>query len=257
MNIVSLFRYPVKGLSAEGLPQVELRAGHGFPDDRRYAVTDGSLAFDPEHPVPAPKTQFLMLAKYHRLARLKTRFRPSPDRLEVEDGDGARTFDLEPELGRQELADYLAKVVQEPLPGTPRVVSAQGHQFTDVSVHSVSLMRSVSLINLATVEDLGTHLGRDLDPIRFRANIYFDGAEAWSELDWLGRRLSIGGTVLKVVRRTKRCAATNVNPRTAERDANLPLAIREYRDHGDLGFYAEVEEEGCIAPGDTLRLDPA
>lgn len=253
MRIDSLFRYPVKGLSPEPLAEVALAAGYGVPLDRAYAVTDGSLRFDPCDPKPAPKIQFLMLAKYENLARLRTRLLTGPDRLELEDGGAAETFALDTDGGAA-LARRLADVVGVPLPGSPMLVHAPGHQFTDVSVHSVALMRSISLINLDTVADLSRHLAVSLDPIRFRANLYFSGAPAWSELDWVDRRLSIGEVVLKVVRRTRRCAATSVDPATAVRDLNLPLAIRDYQGHSDLGIYAEVEHGGRIAPGDPIAF---
>ena len=115
-------------------------------------------------------------------------------------------------------------------------------------------MRSISLINLETVRDLGERVGIELDPIRFRANLYFEGAPAWSEMEWLGRELVIGDARLKVVRRTKRCAATSVDPATGERGFNLPLAIREYVLHGDLGVYAEVVKGGAISPNDVIEL---
>ncbi|MBB6309800.1 MOSC domain-containing protein [Xanthobacter tagetidis] len=253
MRIDSLFRYPVKGLSAEPLADVALAQGQGFPRDRAYAVTDGSLRFDPADPKPAPKIQFLMLAKYESLARLRTRLLQAPDRLEVQDGDAAETFALDA-VGSAALAQHLAGVVGVPLPGNPVLVHAPGHQFTDVSVHSVALMRSISLINLDTVADLSRHLSMALDPIRFRANLYFSGVAAWSELDWVERRLSVGDAVLKVVRRTRRCAATSVDPSTAVRDVNLPLAIRDYQGHTDLGVYAEVVKGGRIAPGDPIAF---
>ena len=79
MQVCSLYHFPVKGLSGEILETVELEAGYGFPLDRVYAVTDGSFNFDPDKPVFAPKTQFLMLAKYERLALLKTQLRAAPD----------------------------------------------------------------------------------------------------------------------------------------------------------------------------------
>lgn len=253
MHIDSLFRYPVKGLSPEPMAEVALEAGFGFPLDRAYAVTDGSLRFDPSDPKPAPKTQFLMLAKYESLARLRSRMLPAPERLEVRDGDAVDTFALDG-AGGDALALHLAGVVNAPLPGQPILVHAPGHQFTDVSVHSVALMRSISLINLDTVADLSSHLAMALDPIRFRANLYFSGAPAWSELDWVGRRLAVGDVVLKVVRRTRRCAATSVDPATAVRDVNLPIAIRDYQGHGDLGVYAEVEAGGRVMPGDALAF---
>lgn len=257
MNIRALYRYPVKGLSAESLPSVDLQEAQGFPMDRAYAVTDGSLDFDEHRPVPAPKTQFLMLAKYEKLARLRTSFLEASKELEVSVEGTSHRYGLANEADRERLATFLQSFLGVPLPGTPRVVSAPGHQFTDVSVHSVALMRSISLINLDTVADLGKHLGKTLDPLRFRANLYFEGTPAWSEMEWVGRHLTIGEVMLKVVRRTKRCAATSVDPVTGSRDTNLPLSLREYADHGDLGVYVEVVRGGQIKPGDAIQLGGA
>lgn len=255
MKVSALYRFPVKGLSGEPLESVNLRAGYGFPLDRLYAVTDGSLDFDEANPVPAPKTQFLMLAKYERLARLRTRLRSEDSVLTVEeDNQPTREFRLEMERDKRAFADFLGGYVGMPLPGTPRVVRADGHQFTDVSVHSVALMRSISLINLDTVRNLSLELGTELDPIRFRGNLLFEGAEPWSELDWVGKTLLIDDVVLRIVRRTKRCAATSVDPQTGVRDINVPIGIREKRGHGDLGVYAEVVRGGVLREGAQMQL---
>jgi uncharacterized protein YcbX len=258
MNVAGLYRYPVKGLSAERLRSVSLVAGYGFPKDRVYAVTDGSLAFDEANPQPAPKTQFLMLAKHERLAQLHTQFVDAEETLHVRDAQGVtRAYRLDRPEDREALAHELGRQVGVPVPGVPRVVFAEGHQFTDVSVHGVALMRSISLINLATVRDLSARLGMALDPLRFRGNLLFDGAPPWSELEWVGRTLTLGDVRMRIVRRTKRCAATSVNPTTAERDVNLPLRIRELQGHGDLGVYAEVLAGGTLSEGASFVLDDA
>jgi uncharacterized protein YcbX len=254
MQIESLWRYPVKGLSAENLPFVDLAGSCGFPWDRVYAVTDGSFAFDPAQPQPMPKTHFLMLAKYKKLALLRTKLNSHTQTLLVEGAGASRRFQLNQVEDRQALAAFLSDFLDTTLRGQPVVVQAPGHQFTDVSVHSTALMRSISLINLATVRDLERHLGRKLDPLRFRANVYFDGAEAWSELDWVGRTLHCGDVVLNVVRRTSRCPATSVDLVDGTRDLNMPLAIRDYRGHGDCGVYAEVVDPGRLQQGDPLAL---
>src|SRR5262249_13898065 len=107
MNIRALYRYPVKGLSAESLPSVALLQAHGVPIDRAYAVTDGSLDFDEHQPAPAPKTQFLMLAKYEKLAQLKTRFIDETSELDVSFGDTSWRYHLANEADRQKLAAFL------------------------------------------------------------------------------------------------------------------------------------------------------
>ena len=55
------------------------------------------------------------------------------------------------------------------------------------------------------------------------------------------------------MKRTVRCAATEVNPETAERDAKPQRWLRERFGHGDLGVYAEVLEGGRVAAGDALE----
>jgi len=254
MHINSLWRYPVKGLSPEPLPFADLTMGHGFTLDRVYAVTDGSFEFDEANPRPMAKTHYLMLAKHARLALLKTRLEPSTHELSVAEGGTSRIFSLTRRADREALAAFMTDFLATELPGTARVAHAEGHRFTDVSVHSTALMHSISLINLATVRDLAQHTGMTLDPRRFRANVYFDGAEPWSELDWVGRELRCGDVSLRIVRRTRRCPATSVNLEDGTRDINLPLAIRDYREHADCGIYAEVLGDGRLQPGAALEL---
>ena len=255
VQVETIWRYPVKGLSAEPMAAVDLTAGHGVPFDRTYAVTDGSFAFDETRPVPMPKTRFLMLAKYERLALLRSRVDHGTGTLVVDGFGASRSFLLGDREDCAALAGFLTAFLGLALPGRPEVVHASGHQFTDVSVHSTALMRSVSLINLATVRDLARYTARALDPLRFRANFYFDGADAWSELDWVGRHLRCGDALLRVVRRTRRCPATSVDLREGVRDINLPLAIKQYRDHADCGIYAEVVGGGHVERGSTIQLD--
>lgn len=254
MKIDSLYRYTVKGLSPESLPSADVETGHGFALDRLYAITDGSFVFDEANPAPMPKTHFLMLARFERLALLKTKLNLNTHHLEIRFSDSLYEFSLREVDGRKALAVFLTQFLAEPLRGEAEVVQAEGHQFTDISVHSPALMRSVSLINLATLRDLGDHVGRHLDPRRFRANIYFDGAAPWSELDWVGRKLQSGNVLLRIVRRTRRCPATSVDLERGVRDLNVPRSILDYRGHGDCGIYAEVLSPGRLQPGAELSL---
>ena len=59
----------------------------------------------------------------------------------------------------------------------------------------------ISLINLATVRSLEAQWGYEIDPLRFRANIYVDGFGPWREFDWIGANLRIGGVAFRVDRR--------------------------------------------------------
>src|SRR5438093_13136751 len=73
-RIEAIYRYPVKGLSAESLASTRLTAGGTIAADRLYAVENGPSGFDPATPGYLPKQRFLMLMRNERLARLRTRF---------------------------------------------------------------------------------------------------------------------------------------------------------------------------------------
>ncbi len=47
MRIEYLYRYPVKGLTAEALEAAEVEAGGCIPWDRAFALAQGDAGFDP------------------------------------------------------------------------------------------------------------------------------------------------------------------------------------------------------------------
>src|SRR6516164_2488009 len=73
-TVTAIYRYPVKGLSAEKLDRVALVPGECLPHDRSFAIALGSTAFDPEHPEWLSKIHFIMLMRDEKLAQLQTRF---------------------------------------------------------------------------------------------------------------------------------------------------------------------------------------
>lgn len=256
MTITKLFRYPIKGLSGESLDEVDLKLGYGMPLDRKFALALPTTEFDPANPKPVPKFKFVVLMKYERLARLSTRFDDATGRFEIRDQSGASLLEtsLSEPAGIEALEAFIGEYMQDVIPGTPRLVQADGHQFTDVSVHSKSMMHAVSLINLASVRALEEATGEAVDPNRFRANIYYDNGQPWSEFDLIGKTINVGMTPMEVVRRTRRCPATQVNPATAERDLDVPALIKAHYQHTDLGVYAEIRQPGRVAVGDEISL---
>lgn len=250
-TVHSLYRYPVKGLSPEPLADVALAAGRGFPGDRELALTNGAWTFDEASYQPRPKMDFLMLMRHESLAALRTRLAGKRLSVQAPDGSGCEgAIDDPADCAR--LSDFFAAYLDGKLPGRPTLVKAGAHRFTDVSVVSPTLMQSVSLINLASVRDLGEKLDHTLNPLRFRANIYFDGGAAWEELGWLDREIRIGALRARVVLRTRRCAATNVDPETGARDLGIPQALLKHYRHGDLGVYAELLDGGSLRAGDPV-----
>ncbi len=83
VTVNSLYRYPVKGLSPEALQSVTLREGQTLPGDRRYAIENGPIGFDPADPKYYPKIRFLMLMRNERLAALRTLFDDATNTLTI------------------------------------------------------------------------------------------------------------------------------------------------------------------------------
>ena len=115
--------------------------------------------------------------------------------------------------------------------------------------------KAISILNLKSIQDFEIKLGRQISPLRFRANILINGNQPWEEFNWIGKKVTIGTSVLKIFKRTQRCAATNVNPESAERDINLPNEIKNYYGHFDLGVYAQVIKSGLISVNDRLETN--
>lgn len=243
-----LYRYPVKGLSPEPLGEVTLVPGEGFPLDRAYALAHGTAPFDPEHPEPLAKTHFLMLMKNERLARLDTAYDDESGVLSVRrEGKEVVRGNLRDAVGRKLIEQFYAAWLGDAVRGSPRLVQAPGHSFADVGI------KVVSMINLASVRALERVVGRPVDHLRFRANLYFDGADAWSEFEWIDRDVAIGDVRLRPIKRTRRCAAVNVDPATAERDMSIPNVLLDTFGHADMGIYARVVEGGLITLGDAFE----
>jgi uncharacterized protein YcbX len=253
-TLQSLYRYPIKGLSPESLGSVSLQAGHGFPRDRVWAITNGGWDFDAATYAPRPKSDFLMLMLHEALAALRSRVSDDGQRLSLRGAD-ERTLDvaLDDPADLDRLSDFFAAYLPGKTKGRPCLVRAEAHRFTDVSVVSPTLMQSISIINLASVRDLGSRMGRELNPLRFRANVYFDGGQPWEELNWLDREIRLGPLRACVVMRTRRCAATNVNPDTGLRDLGIPQALLKNFRHGDMGVYVQLLEDGTLQCGDTVQ----
>jgi uncharacterized protein YcbX len=247
-RVAAIFRHPVKGFTPEPLQTVALTAGKGVEFDRLYAVENGPSGFDPEAPVFIPKQKFTVLANLPRVAAARTRFHEADATFEAA-APGLPTVraDLETEAGRAALEAWLAELLGEDARAPLNVIKApEAWRFTD---HPQG---HVSIINLASVRDLGEKLGVELDPLRFRANLYVEGWPAWAENDWTGQTLSLGPARATVFKPIVRCAAIHVDPTTAERDLDVTKALYDNYGHMFCGIYLNITEGGHVAPGDAV-----
>jgi uncharacterized protein YcbX len=249
MRIEYLYRYPVKGLTAEALESAVVEEGGCIPWDRAFALAQGDSGFDPDQPAWLQKQNFMCLMKNARIASLFSFFDPRSGMLAIRAPDGSSVVEnaLTHE-GRDRITTFLAGYLGEEARGAPSFHHVPGHSFCD------QRNKVVSLINLASLRDYEGKVGARRHRRRFRSNIWFSGASAWSERDWVGQQIQVGGAVLRVTKGITRCPATQVNPETAERDADPVQELRGLYGHVELGIHAEVIEGGKFAVGDAIEL---
>lgn len=251
MRVETLYRYPVKGLTAEAMEVVELEEGECITHDRRFALAQGDAPFDEAAPAFLPKRHFACLMVNERLALVSAAYDGRSGQLLLRiPGEAPMGADTSTQEGRNAIAAALTAYLGKEARGTPRFVTAPGHAFAD------DRKKGVTLINLASIAALEKATGLKLDPLRFRANIYFSGLPAWAEFGWVGKEVLLGGARLLIEKRTMRCPATQVNPLTGERDAAVPKLLREHFGHMDMGVHAVVVESGRVALGDSLEELP-
>lgn len=247
-TISSIHRYPVKGLNGQALAETMLEAGRCIPFDRAYAIENGVHLFDPASPRYLPKNKFLMLMSHERLAELDAQFDEETQNLRLlRQGKQVAQGRLGERIGRQLLEQFFSAYMAEELRGPPRIVHGPGHSFSDAPE------QYLSLINLATVRDLERVTGAPVDPMRFRGNLYVEGLDPWVELDWDGDEIAMpSGASFRCEGPIDRCAATNVDPVTGQRDMAIPRTLLTSYGHDNLGVFLKVVEGGLVRVGDPI-----
>jgi GntR family transcriptional regulator / MocR family aminotransferase len=244
--VSKIYRYPIKGLSAQPLSSVALETDKPFPHDRIFALARPGAPIERADPKWAKKGLFVMLMLDENLARVNTSLDLETLWLTVKQGNqqvaSAQLADAE---DRAKIENFFWQLLPT-LPAAPVLVRSPGGHFMDKPDNVISL------INLATVRSLEAQWGVDIDPLRFRANIYIDGARPWEEFDWIGSDIRIGDAVFAVDRKNGRCGATNVNPATGRRDLDIPGSLRAAFGHKNLGVYLVVRDGGQITVGDSV-----
>lgn len=117
-----------------------------------------------------------------------------------------------------------------------------------------------TLVSDGSLDALGAVLGvGDVDARRFRMLVELEGGSAHEEDTWVGCRVGLGETILRISAPVPRCAMTTHDPATGLRDFDTLRAIKEYRGQVDgkdlmFGVYGEVERPGVIRLGDEVRV---
>lgn len=243
MQVSALYRHPLKSHGREALDAVTLSAGQSMPFDRTWAVAhDASKADGTEW---APCANFSRGSKAPKLMAINAVLNESTGQLTLTHPERP-DLTFAPDSEGDRFMDWVAPLVPQNRALPDRILRLDKRGFTDTD------FASISLCNTASHAAVSEKAGQDLSPLRWRGNIWFNGVEAWEELDWIGKELALGEARLTVREPILRCLATTANPETGVRDVDTLALLNSNWDHQDFGIYAEVTQAGRVALGDTL-----
>ena len=114
---------------------------------------------------------------------------------------------------------------------------------------------SISLINLNSIADFESKIGKSIEYSRFRGNIYVNNLKAWKEFDYIGQNLIINDCKFKITGKISRCSATNLSPHSVEADINLPQKLKQTYNHINMGIYLAPLNEGEIKINDKINIE--
>ncbi len=107
----------------------------------------------------------------------------------------------------------------------------------------------------ASCDHLGSTLGMELDPLRFRPNVVIEGAEPWEEDTW--RKLSINGIEFDLTKPCSRCGVPSVHPTEGSRQTEVTKGLVEHRRFGKktyFGMNGIHRDQGMIKVGDEVQV---
>jgi uncharacterized protein YcbX len=112
----------------------------------------------------------------------------------------------------------------------------------------------VSIVLDSWLADLSAHVGYDVEPIRFRPNLFVRAASGFTVLeddltDW---ELELGSARLRVRTPIERCVVTTYDPDGGESDPRILRFVAQQR-KAWMGVYCDVVTAGTVRPGDELR----
>jgi uncharacterized protein YcbX len=256
-RVESVWRYPVKSMAGEELPEIYAGFG-GVWGDRLFAFKSSAT------PIGFP---YLTGREAHELLLYRPHFR-YPEKA-AKPANLTEAEEISPLLNPVAAApaDFALDVETPSGPVLPIDDATLLQQLNRVigGGHTLSLLRSeramtdcrpISLFSLRTAQQLGEEVGFFLDKRRFRANVYLDlgTAQGFSENSLIGHKVRIGSKVIvAAVERDPRCQMITLDPETAAPNPEVLRAVARGHE-GTAGIYGAVLAEGIIRAGDPVEI---
>jgi uncharacterized protein YcbX len=228
MQVVELWRYPVKSFGGEPLEQIAV-GELGFDGDRQWAVQDASTG------------KVLTARREPRLLFGSARLTDEGVDLDVPENRSLSDWlGYEVRLVRAELGSHAT--YETPIDFENEDAHPWFPWDGPEGVFHDSSRTRFSLLSLETIGDW--------DPRRFRANVLVD---VGPEDELVGHRIRIGTVEADVVKQIDRCVMTTRPQPGIERDLDVLRTINRDR-AGNLAVGSLVVRPGVIALGDAVEV---
>ena len=256
-TVESLWRYPVKSMRGEAVPELFMGFA-GVYGDRCFAFKNSSARKG--FPYLSATAQERMLRYRPQFRHAERAVRPPNLTEAMSISPGVNPANAEPEdlLIDIETPSGAVLAVDDPALKEMLVDGLRGENHLTLvrSDRSLTDCRPVSLISLQTIQQLETELDIPLDKRRFRANIYLDleSGSGFEEDKMVGRELRIGpSAVVMVLERDPRCKMISLDPETGEHNPQVLRKVAEAHE-AFAGVYCAVLVEGILTRGDAIEL---
>jgi len=265
MKVSKLYRYPVKSLGGQSVASLtpEIR---GFQDDRRWMFVEQSGQFITRRAVPTmcayaaeihgDELRFVRIADGSILGAVAGA-RKGKRSIDVRVWDDSLTATLIEDDGIAAIAEGLG------IPGA-RLVYMGADDSRPVDPRYAKTGEEVSfadgfpylITGTASLEDLSSRVGEELDERRFRPNIIVTTEAPFEEDGWTA--LSIGEHQFRLPKPCARCIMITQEPETGDRNLRVLAELSAYRKVGNKVMFGMngcwEGGEGAVSVGDFVVL---
>jgi len=255
--------YPLKSAAGQELKKIHI-SSQGPDGDRRWMLIDAEGKFLSQRTLPKMATlqthfndQGLTVGFNNQFFRVPI---TAPKRfVSVQIWDDRVEAALEPDLYSQTLSQYLGvpcRLVRYTETSARKLPATESWQAGVQPEVRFADSRPLLLVNTASLDDLNGRLSQPIGIDRFRANLVFNGQEAFEEECW--KKIRIGNVTFSQPKKCSRCPMINNDQVTGDSPSKEPLKVLStYRRDGNKVIFGVLwipENAGTIALQDPLEI---
>ena len=250
-KINKLFYSPVKSLSFSSVNKLEILDNIGIKFDRNFAFTrdldDNKINQILNNPLKRQIINFLSLKHFPELNEYNFDF--EKDILYLKKNNN---IILKSNINVQSDVETLCDKILVLIPKLERIklIKDSKNPFFDTMPSN-----TISLINLNSIKDFEKKISKNVELERFRGNIYINGLDAWEERSWINKTLEINNIKFKVIKEIPMCSATNIKPNSSKYNLSVPLLLKQFYNHINLGIYILPLNNGNIKLNDEILIN--